>query len=60
MWTGQMRMIREGVVVQMVMTLNLLNLMMIDIAYIRFDVVIQLLRARGEVVQLDSSLYVYE
>ena len=50
MWTRQMRMIREGVVVQMMVTLDLLNLMMVDIADIRLDVVVQLLRARGEVV----------
>lgn len=55
-----MRMIREGVVVQMMVTLDLLNLMMVDIADIRLDVVVQLLRARGEVVQFDGGLDVYE
>lgn len=53
-------MIRESVVVQVVMTLDLLDLMMIDVAYIRLDVVVQLLRTRGQVVQLDGGFDVHE
>lgn len=55
-----MRMIRESVVVQVVMTLDLLDLMMIDVAHIRLDVVVQLLRTRGQVVQLDGGFDVHE
>ena len=55
----QMRMIRERVMVQVVMALDLLDLVVVDVD-IRLDVVVQLLRAGGEVVQLDGGLDVYE